>query len=58
MKKIDFNPYSSKQTPILAALEKVNIHPLYVALIVDSENKLIGMLTDGILDGGYLQAIN
>ena len=55
MKKIDFNPYVVKTgTPILAALETVNIHPLYVALIVDSENKLIGMLTDGDFRRGLL----
>jgi len=41
-------------TPILEALKKVNMPPIYTALIVDSENRLKGILSDGDFRRGLL----
>ena len=55
MEIIDPLPYAvTTGTPILEALKKVNIPPLYMALIVDHENKLKGILTDGDFRRGLL----
>lgn len=55
MKYIDYLPYVVVEgTPILDALCKVNTPPLYLALVIDQENKLKGILTDGDLRRGLL----
>lgn len=41
-------------TSILGALKKVGIPPLYTAFIVDNENRLLGVLTDGDFRRGLL----
>ncbi|MBW0180971.1 MAG: nucleotidyltransferase family protein [Vulcanococcus sp.] len=55
MERIDPFPYTVHSgTPILEALKKVNAPPLYAALIVDGDNRLCGILTDGDLRRGLL----
>jgi len=55
MERIDPFPYIVHTgTPILEALKKVNAPPLYAALIIDEENRLCGILTDGDLRRGLL----
>jgi dTDP-glucose pyrophosphorylase len=55
MERIDPLPYVvTTGTPILEALKKVNTPPLYMALVVDHENKLKGILTDGDFRRGLL----
>ena len=41
-------------TPIIEALKIVNIPPLYTAFIIDSENRLVGVITDGDFRRGLL----
>lgn len=55
MERIDPLPYVViTGTPILEALKKVNTPPFYMALVVDYEDKLKGILTDGDLRRGLL----
>ena len=53
MKKIDFNPRRQNELDISCSRNSKHTS-LLIALIVDSENKLIGMLTDGDFRRGLL----